>query len=155
MSRRYTVRRSPSWMRAKTWICSRISALEGRSSGLTLPRQRRLAALRLAVKYSDSTRSYISRAASSAIAWRSLALLILSRPRYKAHQCGAGLSGAEHTSIIPPPASRKTLESPSAAPHNPRPFPRVVTDRTALHSFGRDPAMPLTPDALLNFYLRD
>src|SRR5881398_3710522 len=39
----------PSWMRAKTWIWSRISALEGRFSGLTPRRQRRLAALRLAV----------------------------------------------------------------------------------------------------------
>ena len=32
---RCSVRLSPSWMRAKSWICSRISALEGRSSGLT------------------------------------------------------------------------------------------------------------------------
>ena len=78
MSRRCSVRWSPSWRRAKSWIWSRISALEGRSSGLTPPRQSRLAALRLAVKYSDSTRSYISRAASRAIAWRSLALAILS-----------------------------------------------------------------------------
>ena len=68
MSRRFSVRRSPSWMRAKTWIWSRISALEGRSSGLTHWRQSRLAALRLAVKYSVSTRSYIRRAASRAIA---------------------------------------------------------------------------------------
>ena len=39
MSRRLAVRCSPSWVRAKTWIWSRISALEGRSLGLTDPRQ--------------------------------------------------------------------------------------------------------------------
>src|SRR5947199_7314143 len=65
-------------MRANGWICARISALVGRSSGLTPRRHSRLAALRLAVKYSDSTRSYISRAASRAIAWRNLPSLILS-----------------------------------------------------------------------------
>src|SRR5271156_2181863 len=84
-------------MRAKVWICSRISALDGRSAGLTHCRQRRLAALRLAVKYSDSMRSYINRAASSAITWRSLTLAIPFRRRYQAHQCGAGLRVAAKT----------------------------------------------------------
>ena len=64
----YAVRFSPSWVRAKTWMRSRISALLGRSLGLTDPRHTRAAALRLAVKYSDSVRSYIRRAASNAIA---------------------------------------------------------------------------------------
>src|SRR5437867_1316175 len=77
-------------MRAKVWICSRISALEGRSLGLTSRRQRRLAALRLAVKYSDSALSYISRAASRAIACRSLPFFILSCADIIGPSCGAG-----------------------------------------------------------------
>src|SRR4029078_2367892 len=59
----------------------RISAWLGRSLGLTDPRQTRAAALRFAVKYSDSTRSYIRRAASNAIARRSLASAIPSKRR--------------------------------------------------------------------------
>src|SRR5882724_8111247 len=52
---------------------SRISEFDGRSDGLTDPRQTRWAALRFAVKYSDSVRAYMRRAASKAIARRSLA----------------------------------------------------------------------------------
>src|SRR5262249_27181856 len=70
---RLAVRASPSWVRANTWIRSRISALLGRSDGLTDPRQSRWAALRFAVKYSDSLRAYMRRAASKAIARRSFA----------------------------------------------------------------------------------
>jgi len=44
--------------------------------GLTPLRQTRRAALRFAVKYSVSMRSYIIRAASIAIAWRSLRSLM-------------------------------------------------------------------------------
>src|SRR5262249_54727102 len=55
---------------------------EGRSLGLTLPRHRRRAALRFAVKYSVSTRSYIRRAASKAMAWRSLTSDIREVRRY-------------------------------------------------------------------------
>jgi hypothetical protein len=72
MSLRSAVRRSPSWVRANSWMRSRISALLGRSDGFTDPRQTRSAALRLAVKYSDSVRAYMSRAASKAMARRSL-----------------------------------------------------------------------------------
>src|SRR5215207_662235 len=77
MALRLAVRASPSWTRANDWTRSRISALLGRSAGLTGPRQRRLAALRLAVKYSASDRSYIRRAASWAMAWRRRASDIL------------------------------------------------------------------------------
>ena len=49
---------------------------------LTDPRQTRAAAFLLAVKYSDSARSYIRRAASNAIAWRSLASAIPSLRRF-------------------------------------------------------------------------
>jgi hypothetical protein len=68
MALRFAVRASPSWTRANDWTRSRISELEGRSAGLMGPRQRRFAAFLLAVKYSDSTRSYIRRAASKAMA---------------------------------------------------------------------------------------
>src|SRR3712207_7712911 len=46
MALRLAVRASPSWTRANDWTRSRISALDGRSAGLTGPRHRRLAALR-------------------------------------------------------------------------------------------------------------
>src|SRR5437660_10648014 len=71
-------------------MSSRISALLGKSDGLTDPRQTRAAAFRLAVKYSDSVRSYMRRAASNAIAWRSLASAI----GRCAAVCLASLSGA-------------------------------------------------------------
>jgi hypothetical protein len=46
--------------------------LLGRSAGFTHVPQIRRAAFHFAVKYSDSCRSYIIRAASQAICWRSL-----------------------------------------------------------------------------------
>src|SRR5262249_49330584 len=71
---------------------------EGRSSGLRLRRQSRRAALRLAVKYSDSARWYISRAASNAMACRSLSLAILAVRRIL--EARFVRRGAEH--ILPP-----------------------------------------------------
>ena len=57
MSLRCSSRLGPSWMRAIAWIWSRISALEGRSPGRNrYSTPSCLAALRLAVKYSDSVR---------------------------------------------------------------------------------------------------
>src|SRR3954468_23757726 len=92
MAFRLAVRASPSWTRANDWTRSRISALDGRSAGLIGPRHRRLAALRLAVKYSDCTRSYIRRAASNAMAWRRRASYILYLRRYwEPISSGAGL----------------------------------------------------------------
>ena len=63
----------------KTWIWSRISRLLGRSLGLKSPRVMRRAALSFARKYSVSSRSYISRAASQATWRRILSLDILWR----------------------------------------------------------------------------
>ena len=70
MSSRCSRRFGPSCIRAMAWIWSRISLLLGRSPGrwrYSTPSC--LAALRLAVKYSDSVRRYIIWAARKAI-WR-------------------------------------------------------------------------------------
>ena len=61
------VRCSPSWMRAKSWICSRISALEGRSAGLT-PAAKTLGGLAFGGEVFGLHAPYMSRAASRAIA---------------------------------------------------------------------------------------
>ena len=78
MSRRFSARRSPSCIRAMAWTASRISRLLGRSFGFGSPRKIRRAAFILARKYSDSSRAYISRAASQATRRRIFSLDIVA-----------------------------------------------------------------------------
>ena len=93
ISRRFSVRRSPSCMRAKTWIWSRISRLLGRSPGLTSPRQIRRAALSLArIVLRLLPRVHQPGGLPGDLPAKFFASHRVVR-RNQAHQCGAGREG--------------------------------------------------------------
>ena len=77
-------------MRAKTWICSRISALEGRSSGLTPPAAQAFGGLAFGGEVLGLD-PFVHQAGG--FEGNGLTKFDISHPfmrRYQAHQCGAG-----------------------------------------------------------------
>src|SRR3954470_19276454 len=89
---------------------SRISALLGRADGLADPWEQRGGGFRLAVKYSDSVRSYMRRAASNAIAWRSFR----SDIRKGAAVCLTSLSRAAARLVVECTTPRPGAQTPAA-----------------------------------------
>ena len=94
------MRLSPSWMRAKSWICSRISALEGRSSGLTPPATEPFGGLAFGGEVLGLD-ALVHQAGG--FEGDGLTEFDITHPfmrRYQAHQCGAGLWEESTSSII-------------------------------------------------------